>query len=69
MIKEVFPKRIDRRAVQFEFQRLVDAFLDLAEDELSAGKPAAGAPTHSGDAGKTFDTPLTMPLTFSSKTR
>ncbi len=69
MIKEVFPKKINKRSVQFEFQRLVDAFLDLAEDELSKKKAAAGTPTHVADAGERYQKPLTMPLTLNSKTR
>ncbi|RJQ42888.1 MAG: hypothetical protein C4534_09400 [Gaiellales bacterium] len=59
---EVWPKKIDRSAAQFELQRLVDAFLGVAESELSERKAAKSAPTHEKPA-------LTMPLTLNSKTR
>ena len=61
MIKEVFPKNIDMKAAQFEFQRMIDAFLGVAESELSEMKAAEAAPTHPKG--------LTMPLTLNSKTQ
>ncbi|MHB8871964.1 MAG: hypothetical protein ACYC5G_05930 [Candidatus Doudnabacteria bacterium] len=60
MIKEVFPKKIDMKAAQFEFQRMIDAFLGVAESELSEMKAAEAAPTHPKG--------LTKPLTLNSKT-
>lgn len=62
MIKEVFPKKIDMKAAQFEFQRMIDAFLGVAESELSERKAAKSAPTQKKPA-------LTPPLTLNSKTR
>jgi len=62
MIKEVFPKKIDMKAAQFEFQRMIDAFLGVAESELSERKATKSAPTQEKST-------LTMPLTLNSKTR
>lgn len=69
MIKEVFPKKIDMKAAQFEFQRLVDAFLDLAEAELSGKRAAAGAPTHTGNADRFSNVPLSMPVSINGNPR
>ena len=35
---DVFPKKIDMKAAQFEIQRMIDAFLDLAEEILEERK-------------------------------
>ena len=35
---DVFPKKIDMKAAQFELQRMIDAFLDLAEEILEERK-------------------------------
>jgi len=58
---EVYPKKIDVKAAQFELQRLVDAFLGVAEAEMSEKDEGQSAPTHKS--------PLSTPLTLSSKTR
>ena len=62
MIKEFFPKKIDMKAAQFEFQRMIDAFLGVAESELSERKAAKSAPAQKKPA-------LTQPLTLKSKTQ
>ncbi len=35
---DVFPKKIDMKAAQYELQRMIDAFLDLAEEILEERK-------------------------------
>lgn len=35
---DVFPKKIDMKAARFELQRMIDAFLDLAEEILEERK-------------------------------
>ena len=35
---DVFPKKIDMKAAQFELRRMIDAFLDLAEEILEERK-------------------------------
>ena len=66
---EVYPKKIDVRAAQFELQRLVDAFLGVAEAELSEMQGGQSAPTQTEDSGNRMNSPLTKPLTLNSKTR
>jgi hypothetical protein len=58
---EVYPKKIDVKAAQFELQRLVDAFLGVAEAKMSEKDEGQSAPAH--------EPPLSPPLTLSSKTR
>lgn len=61
MIKEVYPKRIDIKAAQLEFQRLVDAFLDVAEAESAGNESGQSAPTQ--------DSPVSMPVSINGNPR
>ena len=73
MIEEVFKTKIDPDRLAFQLDKLTHAILGNAKDQLRAEKREAkrsgqSAPTLVSDDGHR-KSPLTMPLTFSSKTR